>query len=67
LLRAPRNLLDQPVPLISDDMLRLWRGDRLPQLRDEMVPDVNHFTLFLTQPGASVIAERIRESVLAYA
>jgi len=67
LLRAPRNLLDQPVPLISDEMLAQWRGDNLPQLEEQMVPDVNHFTLFLTDRGASVIAERIRASVLAYA
>jgi pimeloyl-ACP methyl ester carboxylesterase len=67
LLRAPRNLLDEPLPLISDEMLAAWRGDHLPQLVDEMVPDVNHFTLFLTDRGASVIAGRIRESVLARA
>ncbi len=67
LLRAPRGLLNQPQPLISDDMLALWRGDRLPQLDDQMLPDVNHFTLFLTDPGAKAIAERIRTSVLASA
>jgi pimeloyl-ACP methyl ester carboxylesterase len=67
LLRAPRNLLDQPSPLISDEMLAEWRGDKLAQLEVETVPDVNHFTLFLTDAGASVIAERIRKSVLAYA
>ncbi len=65
LVRAPRGLLNQPAPLISDEMLALWRGDHLPQLTDEMLPDVNHFTLFLTKPGASVIAERIRASVPA--
>jgi pimeloyl-ACP methyl ester carboxylesterase len=63
LLRAPRGLLDQPVPLISDETLALWRGDRLPQLIEQMVPDVNHFTLFLGDTGAAVIAERIRASV----
>jgi pimeloyl-ACP methyl ester carboxylesterase len=65
LLRAPRNLLDQPSPLISDDMLAAWRGERLPQLEEQMIPDVNHFTLFLSPLGASVIADRIRTSVLA--
>jgi pimeloyl-ACP methyl ester carboxylesterase len=63
LLRAPRGLLNQPVPLITDDMLALWRGDRLPQLEDEMLEDINHFTLFLTEPGAKAIAERIRSSI----
>lgn len=65
LLRAPRGLLDQPVPLISDEILTMWRGEHLPQLEEEMVPDVNHFTLFLSERGASVLADRIRSSVLA--
>ena len=60
LLRAPRGLLNQPKPLITDEILALWRGDRLPQLEEEMLPDVNHFTLFLTEPGASAIADRVR-------
>jgi len=63
LLRAPRGLLNQPTPLISDEMLELWRGDRLPQLEDEMLDDINHFTLFLTEPGAKAIAERVRSSI----
>jgi pimeloyl-ACP methyl ester carboxylesterase len=67
LLRAPRGLLNQPQPLITDDMLALWRGDRLPQLDDQMLPDVNHFTLFLTEPGATAIAEKIEASVLTNA
>lgn len=67
LLRAPRNLLDQPAPLIGDEVLALWRGDRLPQLEDEMVDDLNHFTLFLIERGASIIADKIRSSVLTHA
>ena len=67
LLRAPRGLLDQPQPLISDDTLALWRGDRLPQLEVEMVEGVNHWTLFLGDRGAHAIAEKIRASVLALA
>ncbi|MGH2760386.1 MAG: alpha/beta hydrolase, partial [Actinomycetota bacterium] len=67
LLRAPRNLLNQPVPLISDETLALWRGDRLPQLEDEMVSNLNHFTLFLLERGAGIIANKIRSSVLTHA
>jgi pimeloyl-ACP methyl ester carboxylesterase len=67
LLRAPRGLLDQPQPLIPDEVLALWRGDRLPQLDDEMLEDVNHWTLFLGDRGADAIARRIRASVLALA
>jgi pimeloyl-ACP methyl ester carboxylesterase len=67
LLRAPRGLLNQPAPLIPDEVLAAWRGDNLPQLEEAMVEDVNHFTLFLTDRGASAIAERIRSSVPAHA
>jgi pimeloyl-ACP methyl ester carboxylesterase len=67
LLRAPRGLLNQPTPLISDEILALWRGDRLPQLEEEMLDDLNHFTLFLTERGASIIADKIRSSVLTHA
>jgi pimeloyl-ACP methyl ester carboxylesterase len=63
LLRAPRGLLNQPQPLISDEMLAVWRGDRLPQLEDEMLSDINHFTLFLTEPGVKAIAEKVRASL----
>jgi pimeloyl-ACP methyl ester carboxylesterase len=67
LLRAPRGLLDQPVPLISDEILEMWRGDRLPQLEVDMVEDVNHWTLFLGDRGAKAIADEIRASVPALA
>ena len=60
LLRSPRGVLDQPVPLISDEILEMWRGDRLPQLDDKMLDDLNHWTLFLSQRGASAIAEKVR-------
>jgi lipase len=65
LLRAPRGLLDQPTPLISDDMLALWRGEHLPQLEDRMLEDLNHWTLFLADRGADAIAAKLRESALA--
>lgn len=67
LLRAPRGLLDQPAPLISDEVLSLWRGDNLPQLEDRMLDDLNHFTLFLSPRGAAAVADKIQTSVLAHA
>ena len=67
LLRAPRGLLDQPVPLISDDILAMWKGDRLPQLEDTMLDDLNHWTLFLGDRGADAIANRVRASAGALA
>jgi hypothetical protein len=67
LLRAPRGLLDQPVPLISDEILALWRGDRLPQLDDTMLTDLNHWTLFMADRGADAIADKVRQTVGALA
>ncbi len=67
LLRAPRGLLDQPMPLITDELLALWRGDRLPQLDDRMLDDLNHWTLFLADRGAGAIADKVRETVGALA
>ena len=65
LLRAPRGLLNQPQPLIPDEILSAWRGDRLPQLDDEMLDDLNHWTLFMSERGAGAIAARVRASVAA--
>jgi hypothetical protein len=59
--------LNQPTPLITDEILALWRGDRLPQLEEQMLEDLNHFTLFLSPRGAATIADKIRVSVLAHA
>ena len=57
LLRATRNLLDQPPGLIPDEVVADWRV-RLPQLGDEVVDDTNHYTLMLGERGADLIASR---------
>lgn len=58
LLRAPRNLLNQPTPLIPEEELEGWRA-RLPQMTDELVEDTNHYTLMLGALGARVVAEAV--------
>lgn len=46
LLRAPRGLLDQPQPLIGDELLEEFRP-AIAGLVDRMVPDCNHYTILL--------------------
>lgn len=58
LIRAPRNLLDQPNPLFPDDIVEATRT-QLPQLVDRMVPDVNHYTLLLSARGADAVAASV--------
>jgi len=65
LLRAPRGLLDQPQPLISDEAVAHWRSVQ-PRLEEETVPGVNHYTIVLAPEGADVVAARLR-SLLASA
>jgi pimeloyl-ACP methyl ester carboxylesterase len=58
LLRAPRGLLNQPVPLLPDDVVDSWRP-AIPQLADEVVEDTNHYTIAFGERGAKLIAERV--------
>jgi pimeloyl-ACP methyl ester carboxylesterase len=53
-LGAPRGLLNQPAPLIPDEVVRHWRGE-LPNLRAEVVDDVNHYTLVIGERGAAAV------------
>ena len=55
LLRAPRNLLDQPVPMLPDEAIAPWR-DVLPDFSDAMVENTNHYTLMFGDRGAERIA-----------
>lgn len=55
LLRAPRNLLDQPVPLLPDGAVAPWKA-RLEAFSEELVPDTNHYTICYGARGAARIA-----------
>ena len=55
---APRNLIDQPVPLLSPAIVAEWQA-RLPNLFAEMVPDVNHYSLMMGSRGAPILAARL--------
>jgi pimeloyl-ACP methyl ester carboxylesterase len=59
LIRAPRNLLNQPTPLIPDEAVADWRT-RLAQLEVEMVDDTNHYTVMFGARGAAVIGRAVK-------
>lgn len=60
LVRATRNLLDQAPPLLSDEAVSPWRR-RLTSFSDQVVGDTNHYTLFLCEPGARLLAQLVTE------
>jgi pimeloyl-ACP methyl ester carboxylesterase len=57
---APRGLLNQPSPLIPEEVVRQWQGE-LPDLRADVVEDVNHYTLVIGERGATEVARAVRE------
>jgi pimeloyl-ACP methyl ester carboxylesterase len=59
-LGAPRGLLNQPSPLIPDEVVRHWQGE-LPNLRADVVDDVNHYTLVIGERGAAAVARALRD------
>ncbi|TLP58561.1 alpha/beta hydrolase [Microbispora triticiradicis] len=58
LLRAPRGLLNQDVGLQPDDLTARWKAE-LPGLRDEVVPDCNHYTILFDPRCAALVAARL--------
>ncbi|MGP3962632.1 alpha/beta fold hydrolase [Nonomuraea sp. 3N208] len=58
LLRAPRGLLDQAVGLLPDNLTAPWAA-RLPGLRDEMIPDCNHYTIMFEDRCVRTVVERL--------
>ncbi|MBB2745901.1 UNVERIFIED_ORG: pimeloyl-ACP methyl ester carboxylesterase [Microbispora rosea subsp. rosea] len=58
LLRAPRGLLNQDVGMLPDDLTARWAAE-LPGLRDEVVPDCNHYTILFDPRCAAVVAARL--------
>lgn len=63
LLRAPRNLLDQPVPTLPDEAIDPWRSV-LGHFSEAMVEDTNHYTLMFGRRGVERIAQLVAGSDL---
>jgi pimeloyl-ACP methyl ester carboxylesterase len=56
LLRATRDLADREPPILPDSVVEQWRTV-VPQLKDEVVPDSNHYTIFFDPDKAARIAQ----------
>lgn len=57
-LRAERGMLDQPRGLYSPEQVDAAVADH-PTLRAVTVPDVNHYTIVLSRPGAVAVAAAV--------
>lgn len=54
LVRATRGLLNQPVPLLPDELVAAFT-QRLPQLSTQTIEDTNHYTVLMGR-GAKVLS-----------
>lgn len=55
LIRAGHDLMNGPTPLFGDDVVAAAKA-RLPQLVETIEPDLNHYSLMLTDAGADAVA-----------
>jgi pimeloyl-ACP methyl ester carboxylesterase len=62
LLRAPRGLFNQVPPLYPDEAAAAWEA-QLENLRVELVPDVNHYTLLVSERGAKAVAAYVADEL----
>jgi pimeloyl-ACP methyl ester carboxylesterase len=58
LLTAPAGFLGEPPGLLPPDLVAMWT-DRIPQLRPQLVPAVNHYTILFDRQGAAAVARAI--------
>jgi pimeloyl-ACP methyl ester carboxylesterase len=63
LLTAPAGLFGAPPPLIPHDVVEEWQG-RVPALRPQVVPDMNHYTILFDREGAAAVSQAIRAAAL---
>nr|WP_307037264.1 alpha/beta fold hydrolase [Arthrobacter sp. B3I4] len=61
-LRAPRGLLNEPAGLYAPGYLESW-AEKLPTLTVQEVPDVNHYTIIMGEPGARAVAETVQAAL----
>jgi len=52
-----------PPPLIPADVVEAWQ-ERVPALRPQVVPDVNHYTILFQREGAAAVSQAIRSAAL---
>ena len=63
LLIAPAGLLGAPPPLLPPELVATW-ADRVPQLRPQVIPDTNHYTIMFAREAAAAVSQTIRAAAL---
>jgi lipase len=63
LLTAPAGMFGQPPGLLPPEVIATWK-ERAPQLRPQMVPGVNHYTIMFEREAAATVSQAIRAAAL---
>ena len=63
LLTAPAGMFGAPPPVIPHDVVQKWQ-ERVPVLRPQVVPGMNHYTLLFDREGAAAVSQAIRAAAL---
>jgi len=63
LLTAPAGMFGAPPPLIPPEVVAAWT-ERVPALRPQVVPGVNHYTIMFGKEGAAAVSQAIRSAAL---
>ena len=63
LLTASTGMFGAPPPLIPHEVVAAWQ-ERVPALRPQLVPAVNHYTIMFDKEGAAAVSQAIRAAAL---
>jgi lipase len=63
LLTAPAGMFGAPPPVLSHELVATWT-ERVPALRPQVVPGVNHYTIMFHREGAAAVSQAIRAAAL---
>lgn len=63
LLTAPAGMFGAPPPLLPPEVVAAW-SERVPALRPQSVPGVNHYTIMFDKEGAAAVSQAIRAAAL---
>jgi hypothetical protein len=63
LLTAPAGMFGAPPGLYPPEVVAKWQ-ERSPQLRPQVVPEVNHYTILFDKHAAAAVSQAIRAAAL---
>jgi pimeloyl-ACP methyl ester carboxylesterase len=63
LLTAPAGMFGAPPPLLPAEVVASWT-ERVPALRPQTVPGVNHYTIMFEREAAAAVSQAIRTAAL---